>query len=119
MDLTAVADEELCYLTTRGRVTGREHTIEIWFAVAGGRAWLLSGGGDQADWVRNLQADPHVRLRVGEWETAATARVVGGADDDGRARRLLAAKYQGWSEGEPLTGWATGALLVTVDPSGG
>ncbi|HEX8581272.1 MAG TPA: nitroreductase family deazaflavin-dependent oxidoreductase [Acidimicrobiales bacterium] len=118
MDLTAVADEEFCYLTTTGRVTGRQHTIEIWFAVVDGRAWLLSGGGDRADWVRNLRADPRVRLRVGDEEVAATATVVDGDDDDGRARRLLAAKYQGWAEGRPLSGWATSSLLVAVDPAG-
>jgi hypothetical protein len=28
-----LADEEFCYLTTTGRVTGRPHEIEIWFAL--------------------------------------------------------------------------------------
>ena len=30
------------------------------------------------------------------------------------ARRVLAAKYQGWREGEPLSEWAASALLVEV-----
>ena len=54
-----------CYLTTRGRVTGRPHTIEIWFVVMGESAYLMAGGRDRADWVRNLAADPAVTLRVG------------------------------------------------------
>lgn len=116
MDLAAVADEELCYLTTTGRVTGRPHTIEIWFGVAGGRAYLLAGGGDGADWVRNLRADPQVVLRVAGEEVPATAAVVTDPDEEAVARRLLAAKYQGWSEGEPLSGWATTALPVAVEP---
>jgi deazaflavin-dependent oxidoreductase (nitroreductase family) len=116
VDLSAVADEEFCYLTTTGRVTGRPHTIEIWFAVAGGRVYLLSGGGDRSDWVRNLLADPRVVLRVGGQEGPATAGLVADAAEEATARRLLAAKYQDWSEGEPLSGWATTALLVALDP---
>lgn len=117
MDLTALADEEFCYLTTTGRVTGRPHTIEIWFGVADGRAYLLAGGGDGADWVRNLRAEPRVGLRVGANESPATARVVTDPAEDAVARRLLAAKYQGWSDGEPLSGWATTALPVAVEPA--
>ena len=29
----ALAGESYCYLTTRGRVTGQPHTIEIWFGM--------------------------------------------------------------------------------------
>jgi hypothetical protein len=31
------------------------------------------------------------------------------------ARRLLAARYQGWDEGRPLSEWATAGLAVAVD----
>ncbi len=31
-DLKTLADEDFCYLTTTGRISGRAHTIEIWFA---------------------------------------------------------------------------------------
>jgi hypothetical protein len=33
----------------------RSHRIEIWFAVHGGKLYLMSGGRDRADWVRNLR----------------------------------------------------------------
>jgi len=51
--------------------------------------------------VRNIQADPRVRVRVGDQQVDATARVV---DDEGEpelAREVKAlsdAKY-GWSDG--------------------
>ena len=35
--------------------------------------------------------------------------------DDLLARRLLDAKYHGWSEGRALTGWAQTALPVAID----
>lgn len=47
-----LADEDFCYVTTTGRRSRAPHTIEIWFAVADDAVYLLSGGGDRADWVR-------------------------------------------------------------------
>lgn len=37
------------------------------------------------------------------------------ADEDQRVRRLLAAKYQDWREGRPLSGWARTALPVAIE----
>src|SRR5688500_2310587 len=51
MDLSGLADEPFCYVTTTGRVTGQPHTIEIWFAVRNRTLYLLAGGGHRADWV--------------------------------------------------------------------
>jgi deazaflavin-dependent oxidoreductase (nitroreductase family) len=110
-----LADETFCYVTTAGRRSGHPHTVEIWFAVEGGTVFLLSGGGDRSDWVRNLVIDPRVGLRIADHEWAARARVVVDAPEDAPPRRLLAAKYQGWHEGEPLSSWARTALLVALD----
>lgn len=46
---------DYCYVTTTGRTSGNPHTIEIWFAQHGGRVYLLSGGGEGSDWVKNLR----------------------------------------------------------------
>jgi deazaflavin-dependent oxidoreductase (nitroreductase family) len=115
--LSSLAEESFCYLTTTGRRTGRPHTIEIWFGLAGDRLYLMSGGRDRSDWVRNLRADPSVRVRVGDITVDATARVVTDTQEDGVARRLLAGKYQGWREGEPLSGWARTALPIAIEPA--
>src|SRR5919198_4125925 len=45
------AELDYAYLTTTGRVTGRPHEIEIWFALHAGTVYVLSGGGDRSDWV--------------------------------------------------------------------
>jgi deazaflavin-dependent oxidoreductase (nitroreductase family) len=117
-DLDAMSGESFAYVTTAGRRTRRPHTIEIWFAVHGGRAYLLSGGGDRSDWVRNIRADPAVTLQIGDRTWAATARVVDDPDEEAAARRLLATKYQRWREGRPLSRWAATALPVSLEPSG-
>ena len=49
IDLSPFANEQYCYLTTRGRNTGKPHEIEIWFCVHEGALYLLSGGMDSSD----------------------------------------------------------------------
>lgn len=127
------ARDEYLYVTTRGRRTGRPHTIEIWFGTdcgAGdasrgaeggadhGSLYLLSGGGDRSDWVRNLLADPRVEVRFADQTRAGQARLVTDPQEERRARRLLAAKYQDWREPQPMSHWAARALVVALDVAG-
>jgi deazaflavin-dependent oxidoreductase (nitroreductase family) len=113
-----LSDEDFAYLTTTGRRTGKEHTIEIWFALKDGRIYLLSGGGVRADWVRNLRKTPRVRLRIGTQAATARARVVrAGTKEDELARRLLDGKYQDWRQGKRLSAWARNALPVVIELS--
>jgi deazaflavin-dependent oxidoreductase (nitroreductase family) len=102
------------YLTTTGRRTGRPHTIEIWAAAHGGRLYLMAGGRERADWVRNLRRDPRVQVRVADDTREGAARAVTDPDEDALARRLLAAKYQGWHEGLEMSEWARTALPVVI-----
>ncbi|HEY6608286.1 MAG TPA: nitroreductase family deazaflavin-dependent oxidoreductase [Candidatus Limnocylindria bacterium] len=114
--LEAHAGDALCHLVTTGRTSGQPRTIEIWFATDGERIYLLAGGRLRAHWVRNLQTDPRVRVRVGGRTLAATARVVDDPARDVLARHLLAAKYQGWTDGAPLSSWAAESLPVEIEP---
>ena len=111
-------EQPFCYLTTAGRVSGRPHTIEIWFALQGRTLYVLSGGGDRSDWVRNLLVWPAVTVRIGRRDAAelpGRARVVeAGSEEDELARRLVVAKYQP-SYGGDLSGWRRLALPVAVD----
>jgi deazaflavin-dependent oxidoreductase (nitroreductase family) len=112
-----LAQRAVCDLETVGRRTGLPRLIEIWFAAhpVRDRIYVLSGGRDRADWVRNLRRNPAVRVRIaGLWFTGRAAEVEGGPDD-GPARRLLAAKYQGWAEGGSLSDWARHSLPVAID----
>ncbi len=113
-DLTQLADADYCYLTTTGRVTGRPHTIEIWFALDGPTLYMLSGGGASADWVKNLLRAPEVAVRIAEVTWAGRGRVVERAEEDALARRIVVAKYQPRYTGD-LTDWGITALPVAVD----
>ena len=115
------ATEDFCYLTTNGRRTGKPHTIENWYGLREGKLYMLSGGGDRADRVRNLKVDPTIELRIGDRTFGGGVRVATDPAEDALARRLLAAGYPGRREGQRLSGWARAALpvVVEVDPESG
>ncbi|CAA9546663.1 MAG: hypothetical protein AVDCRST_MAG79-2360 [uncultured Thermoleophilia bacterium] len=109
--------EPFAYLTTTGRTSGLPRTIEIWFALDGATLYLLAGGRERAQWVRNLQRDPRVTVRLRDRELRGRARVLApGEDDDATARRLLVEKY---GQGRDLSRWGRSALPVAVDLSRG
>jgi deazaflavin-dependent oxidoreductase (nitroreductase family) len=109
--------DDYCYLTTRGRVTGDEHEIEIWYVREGAVVYMLAGAGDASDWVRNLQADPAARLRVDDVTYRAAGRVVTDPDEDRHARTMVFEKYQPRNQGELVT-WRERALPVAIDLAG-
>ncbi|MCE7905553.1 MAG: nitroreductase family deazaflavin-dependent oxidoreductase [Anaerolineae bacterium CFX3] len=115
MDTKTLPTQSYCYLTTPGRVTGKPHEIEIWFGMDGDIIYLLSGGGEKSDWVKNMRVQPQVKVRIGKRHFAGMARFDLDADEESRVRRLLAGKYQGWREGRPLSEWARSALAVAIE----
>jgi len=111
-----LADEDVCYLTTIGRKSGKPHEIEIWFGIRDSTVYLLSGGRDGADWVKNVHKRPAVRIRINSQSTRAKARILRpNTKEDAAARELLDAKYMDWKPGKKLSSWARGALPVAID----
>jgi deazaflavin-dependent oxidoreductase (nitroreductase family) len=115
MEETRWSDVSFCYVTTRGRRTGNPHTIEIWFGARGNTVYLLSGGRERSDWVKNMKVDPTVTVRVSNEEYEARARIVEESGEDAAARKMLASKYQGWREGADMSNWAQTSLVVALD----
>ena len=113
--LSELKDEEYCYLTTIGRVTGQPHQIEIWFGLNDKTIYLLSGGMDQADWVKNLRKNPSVTVRIAKHIFHVTARLVTDEKEERLARNLLADKYQERESDASLSEWARTALPVAID----
>ena len=113
--LDDVSGEAFCYITTIGRRSGRPHTIEIWFVVRDDTAYILMGGGDRADTVRNLQADPAAGLRIDGRTWDGLGRVVTDAAEASFVRRALPEKYAAYED--ELEEWAETALPVAIDVS--
>ena len=112
-DLGALAGEDFCYLRTIGRVTGRPHTIEIWFAAEGQTLYMLSDGRERSDWVKNLKRTPQLTVRIADERFDGLARVVDEGEEDELARRLLVTKYE--RTPGSLSNWRRSALPVAVD----
>ena len=94
-------------------MSGEPHEIEIWFALSDGVVYMLSGGGDRSDWVRNLRANPAVTIRLGDERRACVARTAMDADEEALARRLLVEKYRPRYTGE-LDEWGRTSLPVAA-----
>jgi deazaflavin-dependent oxidoreductase (nitroreductase family) len=105
----------VCHLETIGRVSGQPRIVELWFAAVGDRLYFLSGGRDSSAWVRNIAAEPAVRIRFGRRWFRGHGSWIEGGPDDLLARQLLDGKYQGWREGQALSTWAHESLPVGVD----
>src|SRR6266496_2998595 len=107
------ATDDFCYLTTTGRVSGRPHTIEIWFALNGRILYMLSGGMEQSDWVKNAWRQPNVTVTIKDMVLAGQARPVNDPEEDALVRKLIGEKYQ--ESEEDLDEWLKSALPVAVD----
>ena len=117
--LDKLTHEEYCYLTTTGRVSGNPHQIEIWFGAQDDTIYLMSGGGRNSDWVKNLIKNPGVTIRIGNTTLAAIAHLVTGSKEETAARYTLAEKYKEWEDAQArtLSEWARTALVVGIDPN--
>jgi deazaflavin-dependent oxidoreductase (nitroreductase family) len=80
-------------LETRGRTSGRPLEVALGYVEEPDGSLLVAAGSPEADWARNLDADPACRVIVGErsWPHAIAARLEGDAAQ--RAVRELILRY--------------------------
>lgn len=71
-------------LETTGRRSGVPRRVPLGNGLRGDTFWIVTEHGYAADYVRNIQADPRVRVKVGRRWRAGTATIL--PDDDPRAR---------------------------------
>lgn len=114
VDLDQLKEEDFCYLTTTGRISGRSHTIEIWFALAGKTLYMLAGGREKSDWVKNVLKNPVVQVRIDKNTFNGQAHIVGSGEEDTFARKLVLDKYTP-RDSDDLTEWSRTSLPVAVD----
>jgi len=72
-------------LETTGRRSGEPRRVPVGRALEGDTLWIVAEHGRKAAYVRNIQADPRVRVRVGRRWRTGTASVL--PDDDWRERQ--------------------------------
>jgi len=111
------ADADYGDLTTKGRITGRPHTIEIWFAVHQTALYLLSGSGGRSDWCLNLAAEPNAEFAIDETGYAVTGRLVTDPAEEALARQVVFDKYAARYDGD-LVEWRDAAAPYALDLTG-
>lgn len=113
ISLSNYAADEFAYLTTVGRKTGKLHRIEIWFAAEGGVIYLMAGGRERSDWVKNLQGNPQVSVELAGNIASGVARIIDpSSPEDERCRLLLVAKYQ---KNQELRDWGRNSLAIAIE----
>ena len=71
-------------LETTGRKSGQPRRTPLGGRRVGDEFWFVSEFGDKSQYIRNIQADPNVKVRLkGRWHRG-TAHLL--PDDDARAR---------------------------------
>ena len=75
-------------LETTGRKSGQPRRTPVTKALDGDTLWIVTEHGRRAGYVRNIEADPRVRVRAGRRWRSGTARVLEGDDWRERQRRM-------------------------------
>jgi deazaflavin-dependent oxidoreductase (nitroreductase family) len=110
-------------LETTGRRTRRPQRTPVCDGLDGDTFWLVAQRGRRADWVKNIQAEPRVRVRVrtgsGVGWRPGTARILDDHDPRERQRRIgcgnlarrLCVSASAAMDTDPLT------VRIDLDPS--
>jgi deazaflavin-dependent oxidoreductase (nitroreductase family) len=71
-------------LETTGRTSGQPRRTPLGGRRIGDQFWFVSEFGERSQYIRNIKADPHVRVRLrGRWHSGVAHLL---PDDDPRAR---------------------------------
>ncbi|HJQ85443.1 MAG TPA: nitroreductase/quinone reductase family protein [Candidatus Binatia bacterium] len=90
--LAPVANRRTARITTRGRRTGKPHTVTIWFVVDGNAIYLGTLDAKR-DWVRNAAKTPAIELELDGTRVRGRAHAIADPALEKHVRALLAAKY--------------------------
>lgn len=84
-----LAPKAFALLETTGRRTGEPRLTPVGNGLDGSVFWIVAEHGNRCDYVKNLIADPKVRVKVGRRWYSGTASVVTDDDDPLGRRRTL------------------------------
>jgi len=114
-DLESANGQKLIHVTTVGRKTGRAHTVELWFAVAGGAAYL-SHEGPRTDWMKNIDGHPRVGVRIGKLNFEADAKTVKSGAPREEGKKALYEKYYGRASKDIIDDWFSLSQVIQLTP---
>jgi deazaflavin-dependent oxidoreductase (nitroreductase family) len=80
----------IAILETTGRKSGQPRRTPVGASVGGDTCWIVAEHGRKAAYVRNIQADPSVRIKIGRRWRSGTAQLMPGDDPRARQRAMPA-----------------------------
>ena len=99
-------------LETTGRKSGLPRRTPVGDGQDGDTFWIVSEHGRKSAYVRNIEADPRVRIRIkGRWRSG-TAHLL--PDDDPRERQRQLGRTRPWSRINAAAVRTVGTDLLTV-----
>jgi deazaflavin-dependent oxidoreductase (nitroreductase family) len=76
-------------LETTGRKSGHPRVTPVTNGLSGEEFWIVTEHGGQASYVRNIEANPRVRVKVGRRWHAGTAHFVDDPSPDAVLKRIV------------------------------
>jgi len=96
-------------LETTGRKSGEPKRTPLGGSRVGNQFWFVSEFGEKSQYVKNIQADPHVRVRLrGRWHKGVAHLV---PDDDPRERLKSLPQFNSFG----VRTFGTNLLTIRVD----
>jgi deazaflavin-dependent oxidoreductase (nitroreductase family) len=106
-------------LETIGRRSGEPRRTPVTDGLDGDTFWIVAEHGPRAAYVRNIEADPRVRIRIGRRWRSGSARVVAGDDPRARLRAIARARRRSTLSAYVVRVMATELTTVRIDLDGG
>lgn len=113
MTLSEITNQKHILLTTKGRRTGKAHTVELWYAILGEKIYL-SHEGEYSDWMRNIQKDSQVKFKIGNYQFIGKARIVMDKKDFDIGKHALYLKYYGKASNDVIDDWFSESNIVEI-----
>jgi deazaflavin-dependent oxidoreductase (nitroreductase family) len=82
-----IAPRTHALLETTGRKSGLPRHVPVGNGLRDGKFWIIAEHGTHADYVRNIQQNPRVRVKIGRTWHSGTAHLL--PDEDPRERMRL------------------------------
>ena len=99
-------------LETTGRKSGEPRRTPLGGKLVGDQFWFVSEFGEQSQYIRNIKADPHVRVRLrGKWRSGIAHLL---PDDDPQAHLREQSQLNSFG----VRTFGTNLLTVRVDLDG-
>jgi deazaflavin-dependent oxidoreductase (nitroreductase family) len=114
IDFAALDRHWNCQLSVRGRKTGVERSVTIWFALGDGKIFL-TGDAKGPQWLRNARANPDVIVKIGNTRVRGRARVVEDPAEAESVRQRFVRRYLMARLARMLGSGYTDSTAVVVD----